>query len=225
MPLLIIDYTELSDNVKCIVSLAIFAICYIMNMAMSLKWLISWLLTFPVFVFLSGVEIRGKIPKRGAVILASNHLSFLDPPLVGYAAFREVFFLAKPGLFILSKFFTWLIKTYNAINLEGGQGIRPAIKLLKQGKAVVIFPEGTRSRIGAMLPFSPGVGFLAITYNVPVVPIRIINSNKKLISLILRWHKLKIIFGEPILPDGYRKSKQDFEAFALKIREEVEKLK
>lgn len=192
---------------------------------MGLKWLISWLLTFPLFVLLTGVEIKGKIPKRGAVILASNHLSFLDPPLVGYTAFREVYFLAKPGLFVLSKFFTWLIKTYNAINLEGGQGIRPAIRLLKSGKAVVIFPEGTRSRKGMLLPFNPGVGYLAINYKIPVVPVRIINSNKNWISLILRWHKLKIIYGNPIYPDGYRNTKEDFEIFANRIRDEVLRLK
>ncbi len=196
-----------------------------MKMAMGLKWFISWILTFPLFILLTGAEIKGKIPKRGPVILASNHLSFLDPPLVGYAAFREVYFLAKPGLFVLSKFFTWLIKTYNAINLEGAQGIRPAIKLLKQGRAIVIFPEGTRSRIGTFLPFNPGVGFLAITYNIPVVPVRIVNSNKKLISLMLRWNKLKIIYGEPIYPYGYKASKQDFEAFAARIREEVTRLR
>ncbi len=191
---------------------------------MGFRWLLSWIFTFPIFLLLSGVEIRGKIPKKGALILASNHLSFLDPPLVGYTAFREVFFLAKPGLFILSKFFTWLIKTYNAINLEGGQGIRPAIKLLKQGRAVVIFPEGTRSRNGVLLPFNVGVGYLAITYNVPVVPVRIINSNKKLVSLIFRFNKLKIIYGEPIMPAGYKKTKEDFEVFAQRIREEVKNL-
>lgn len=192
---------------------------------MGFRWLLSWIFTFPIFLLLSGVEIKGKIPKKGALILASNHLSFLDPPLVGYTAFREVFFLAKPGLFILSKFFTWLIKTYNAINLEGGQGIRPAIKLLKQGRAVVIFPEGTRSRNGVLLPFNVGVGYLAITYNVPVVPVRIINSNKKLVSLIFRFNKLKIIYGEPIMPAGYKNTKEDFEVFAQRIREEVQNLK
>ncbi len=192
---------------------------------MGLKWLISWLLTFPLFILLTGVEIKGKIPKRGAVILASNHLSFLDPPLVGYTAFREVYFLAKPGLFVLSKLFTWLIKTYNAINLEAGQGIRPAIRLLKSGKAVVIFPEGTRSRKGVLLPFNPGVGFLAINYKIPVVPVRIINSNKNWISLILRWHNLRIIYGEPIYPDGYKNTKEDFEIFANKIRDEILRLK
>ncbi|MEO0096271.1 MAG: lysophospholipid acyltransferase family protein [candidate division WOR-3 bacterium] len=192
---------------------------------MGLKWLISWLLTFPLFVLLTGVEVKGKIPKKGPVILASNHLSFLDPPLIGYTAFREVFFLAKPGLFVLSKFFTWLIKTYNAINLEGGQGIRPAIKLLKSGKPVVIFPEGTRSRKGVLLPFNPGVGFLAINYNIPVVPVKIINSNKNWISLMIRWNNVKIIYGKPIYPDGYKNSKEDFEKFSNKIREEVKNLK
>ncbi len=188
---------------------------------MGLRWLISWLLTFPLFVLLTGVEIKGKIPKKGAVILASNHVSFLDPPLIGYTAFREVYFLAKQGLFVISRFFTWLIRSYNAINLEGGQGIRPAIRLLKQGKAVVIFPEGTRSRIGTMLPFNPGVGYLAINYNVPVIPVRIINSNKKVFSLIFRINKLKIIYGEPIYPAGYERTKQGFEKFADRIREEV----
>lgn len=192
---------------------------------MGVKWLLSWFLTYPIFIFLTGVEIKGKIPKKGAVILASNHLSFLDPPLIGYTAFREVFFLAKPGLFVLSKFFTCLIKAYNAINLEGGQGIRHAIKLLKQGKAIVIFPEGTRSREGVLLLFNAGVGYLSITYNVPVIPVRIINSNKNLVSLILRFNRLKIIYGKPILPHGYRKIKEDFESFAQRIREEVQKLK
>ncbi|MCX7994882.1 MAG: 1-acyl-sn-glycerol-3-phosphate acyltransferase [candidate division WOR-3 bacterium] len=192
---------------------------------MGLKWLISWLTTFPIFILLTGVEIKGKIPKKGPLIIASNHLSFLDPPLIGYTAFREIFFLAKPGLFTISKFFTWLIKTYNAINLEAGQGLRPAIKLLKSGRAVVIFPEGTRSRKGVLLPFNPGVGFLAINYNVPVVPVRIINSNKNWLTLILRWHKLKIVYGKPVYPDGFKNTKADYERFATKIREEVSRLK
>ncbi len=192
---------------------------------MGFRWLISWLFTYPLFVLLTGVEIKGKIPNKGAVILSSNHVSFLDPPLVGYTAFREVFFLAKQGLFVLSRFFTWLIRSYNAINLEGGQGIRPAIRLLNQGKAIVIFPEGTRSKIGTMLPFNPGVGYLAITYDVPVIPVRIVNSNKKVFSLMCRINNLKIIYGEPVYPTGYDKSKQGFEEFAERIREEVMSLK
>jgi len=182
-------------------------------------------MTFPIFKLLTGVEIRGRIPKRGPVLIASNHLSFLDPPLIGYTTFREVYFLAKPGLFVLSKFFTWLITTYNAISLGGTEGMKKAIKLLKMGKAVVIFPEGTRSKKGILLPFNTGVGYLSITYNVPVVPVRIINSNKKFISLMLRINNLRINFGKPIYPYGYNKTKEDFEKFTQMVREEVARLK
>ncbi|MEO0106233.1 MAG: lysophospholipid acyltransferase family protein [candidate division WOR-3 bacterium] len=191
---------------------------------MSLKWLISWVMTFSLFKLLTGVEIRGKIHKSSPLLIASNHLSFLDPPLIGYTAFREVYFLAKPGLFAISRFFTWLITSYNAISL-GTDGIKQAIRLLKEGKVVVIFPEGTRSRQGHLLPFNIGIGYLSINYNVPVVPVRIINSNKNFFSLMLRINKLKIIYGKPISPSGYEKNRTGYEKFTEIIRNAVEQLK
>jgi 1-acyl-sn-glycerol-3-phosphate acyltransferase len=184
-------------------------------------WLISWVLTFPLFKLLTGVEIVGRIPKKGPLIIASNHKSFLDPPLVAYTAFREVFFLAKPNLFALSKFFAWLIRTYNAVSIAGTEGLRTAVRLLKQGKVVVIFPEGTRLKTEGMLPFNPGMSYLAITYDIPVVPVYITNSNKSVGSLLLRMTTLRIKFGTPVQPSGYNKTKEDFERFAVRLREEV----
>jgi len=192
---------------------------------MGLKWFISWVLAFPLLKLLTGIEIVGTLPKKGPVILACNHVSFLDPPVIGITAFREVYFLAKPGLFKLSKFFTWLITTYNALSLEGSEGMRMAVRLMKKGNPVVIFPEGTRSKGGILLPFNPGVGYLSISLNIPVVPVYVANSNKKFITLMIRWHKLRITYGKPIYPYGYKKDKDDFERFAMKIREEVECLK
>jgi 1-acyl-sn-glycerol-3-phosphate acyltransferase len=192
---------------------------------MGIKWFLSWILIFPVLKILTGIEIYGSIPKRGAVILACNHVSFIDPPLVGITACREVYFLAKAGLFNLSKFFTWLITTYNALNVFTTEGMKKAIRLLKGGNVVVIFPEGTRSKKGLLLPFNPGIGYLSITLNVPVTPVRIINNNKKFISLMLRINKLKIIFGKPIYPIGYKKDRKDFERFATKVREAITKLR
>jgi 1-acyl-sn-glycerol-3-phosphate acyltransferase len=191
---------------------------------MRIRWLVSWVLTFPIFRLLTGVEIRGRIPRHGALILASNHRSFLDPPLIGYTAFREIYFLAKPSLFALSKFFRELIRAYNALALEGTEGVRAAVKLLKKGNAVVIFPEGTRAKGGTFMPFNPGVGYLSITYNVPVVPVCIVNSNKNWFTLILRINNLRISYGRAILPTGYQKTRDDFERFAVKVREEVMKL-
>ena len=192
---------------------------------MSFKWFISWILAFPLLKILTGVEINGSIPKNGAVILACNHLSYLDPPVLGITVCREIYFLAKPGLFNLSKFFTWLITTYNAISISGTEGMRKAIRLLKNKKAIAIFPEGTRSKKGVLLPFNLGVGYLSISLSVPVVPVYIKNSNKNFISLMLRFNKLKINFGKPIFPIGYKKERREFEKFILKIREEVGRLK
>ncbi|MBE0434099.1 1-acyl-sn-glycerol-3-phosphate acyltransferase [candidate division WOR-3 bacterium] len=192
---------------------------------MRLKWFLVWILVYPLFQLLTGVRIEGRVPRKGPVILAPNHVSFLDPPLVGITAFREIYFLAKPGLFAGSKFFAWLITTYNAISIEGTAGVRKAIKLLRKGNAVVIFPEGTRSRIQSVLPFHEGIGYFAINYGVPVVPVYITNSNKRVVSLILRINELKIKFGRLIHPHGYKKTREDFARFAERVREEVLRLK
>jgi len=192
---------------------------------MGFNWLISWIFVFPLFKILTGVEIRGSIPKKGAFILACNHVSFLDPPVVGIAAFREVFFLAKIGLFKVSRFFSWLIKKYNALPISSAQGLMSAVRVLKKGNVVVIFPEGTRSRKGYMLPFNPGASYLSISLGVPVIPVYITNSDKKVISLILRINKLKIRFGKPIYPNGYKRQRKDIERFAVKLKDEVMRLR
>lgn len=189
------------------------------------KWFCGWIFVFPLLKVLTGAEIRGTVPKKGPCIVAANHVSFLDPPLVGITAFRETFFLAKAGLFRVTPFFSWLITTFNAMQVQGTEGMIRAIQLLKQGKAVVIFPEGTRSRKGRMLPFNPGIGYLAISLGVPVVPAYITNADKKFISLTLRFHSLKIRYGAPVYPRGFADRKDEYQRFADRIREEVIKLK
>jgi 1-acyl-sn-glycerol-3-phosphate acyltransferase len=189
------------------------------------KWFCGWVLVFPLLKILTGVEIRGKVPKTGPFILAANHVSFLDPPLIGLTAFREIHFLAKEGLFRVTPFFSWLITTFNAMQVHGTEGMIRAIQLLRQGKAVVIFPEGTRSRKGHMLPFNPGIGYLAISLGVPVVPAYITNAGKRFFSLMLRFHSLKITYGTPVYPRGYANRKDEYQRFADRIREEVIKLK
>jgi 1-acyl-sn-glycerol-3-phosphate acyltransferase len=192
---------------------------------MNLVWFISWIFAFPLLKLITGIEICGTIPKTGPCIVVCNHVSFLDPPVVGITACREVYFLAKIGLFTFSKAFAWLIRKCHAIPITGTQGLRTAAKMLKRGHAVVIFPEGTRSRKGYMLPFNPGVSYLAINLGVPIIPAYIANSNKRFISLVLRINRLKIRFGKPMYPTGYKREREDFEKFAAKVREEVLKLR
>ena len=88
----------------------------------------------------------------------------------------------------------------------------------------MIFPEGTRSRIGEVLPFNPGVSYLAIHLGIPVVPVYVAHSDKKFISLVLRINQLKIRYGTPVDPVGYTTEREDIKRFAAKLKEEVLKL-
>ena len=185
----------------------------------------TWVFAFALLKFLTGIEIHGSIPKRGAYIVACNHVSFLDPPVVGITICREVHFLAKLPLFQLSGFFTWLIRSFNAIPITKTQGLRTAIKVLRRGEVVVIFPEGTRSHIGEMLPFNPGVSYLAIHLGIPVIPVYVAHSDKRLISLMLRINQLEVRYGPPVSPVGYTSEREDIERFAAKLKEEVLKLR
>lgn len=188
-------------------------------------WFVTWVFAFAFLKFLTGIEIRGSVPKRGAYIVACNHVSFLDPPVVGITICREVYFLAKLPLFQMSRFFTWLIRSYHAIPITKTQGLRTAIKLLRRGEAVVIFPEGTRSRIGEMLPFNPGVSYLAIHLGIPVIPVYVAHSDKKFVSLVMRINQLQVRYGLPVSPAGYTSEREDIERFAAKLKEEVLKLR
>ena len=192
---------------------------------MSIVWFLSWIWVFPLLKVLTGIRIIGTVPKKGPFIIACNHVSFLDPPIVGICAAREIYFLAKIDLFQTSETFAWLIKAYNAIPISGVQGLMTAIKLLKRGEVVVIFPEGTRSRKGHMLPFNPGVSYLAIRLGVSVIPAYIANSNKRFLRIILRLNRLKISFGKPVSPVGYENNREDMDRFARRLKEEVLKLR
>lgn len=192
---------------------------------MTTRWLLSWLFAYPLLRFLTGIQIRGRIPRQGSYIIACNHVSFLDPPIVGIASLREVYFLAKIGLFQGWKSFSRLIESYNAIPISGVQGLRTAVKLLRRGQTVVIFPEGTRSRKGHMLPFNPGVSYLAIGLGVPVIPAYIHHSDKRFLSLCLRLYPLRITFGKPMRASGYSRTAKDYVRFGEKLRDAILELR
>jgi 1-acyl-sn-glycerol-3-phosphate acyltransferase len=165
---------------------------------------LSWLFLNFVERVLFGFSVTGRdhIPEQGAVIIASNHISYCDPPVVGSGVPREVHFLAKEELFA-SKAFGWLIRQYNAIPLKRSVGdvaaLRRAVTLLRQGKAVLMFPEGTRSLGGKLLKAKPGVGMIASLTAAPVVPAYVTGTNR-LGDAFLRRARLAVAFGEPIVP-------------------------
>jgi len=147
----------------------------------------------------SGWEVRGRehIPKSGGLIVASNHVSYFDPPLVGTAAVRELHFLAKEELF-RPPVFGSLIRAYNAIPIRRGvadlSGLAKAIEVLRSGKALIVFPEGTRSRDGQLRSARPGVGMLAVGTDALIVPCSITGSDRPG-GWITRRTKLRVWFG------------------------------
>jgi 1-acyl-sn-glycerol-3-phosphate acyltransferase len=113
------------------------------------------------------------------LLLAVNHQSFLDPPLAGIACEREIFFLARKSLL------KWPVlgALFPAMNVipydqEGSDmsAIKAVIRVVKEGNATLIFPEGTRSRDGRIQSAQPGIGMVVAKTLVPVVPIRIFGA-------------------------------------------------
>ena len=169
-----------------------------------------------------GIE---NIPRRGAVILAANHISWLDPPLVALKVPRKVAFVSKTTFH--KNFLTRpIIKSIGIIPLRqhnGTVGMLSTIKSLRKGIPLVIFPEGTRNYSGKQfLPASPGVSLLAEGAKAPVVPIYIEGTDKALPkrARIFRPRRIRIRYGKPLtFTDGNRQE------FADKVMAAIAELK
>ncbi len=115
---------------------------------------------------------RGSVPKKGGVILAVNHASFLDPVVVGCGVTRPVHYMGRETLF--KGLLAPLIRALNAFPVARGGADRRAVKefirRVRAGNTVMLFPEGTRTHDGRLGPIMPGVGALAIRAGAPVVP-------------------------------------------------------
>ncbi len=131
------------------------------------------------------VVIGGEnIPKeKGGYIIASNHVSNNDPPVVGITFKGKYTFMAKQELFEINPLFTWLIKRLGAFPVKRGakdnSAIDRALESLKEGRIFVIFPEGTRSKDGTLGHAKSGVTLIAAQAKVPVVPVFIRYGRKK----------------------------------------------
>ena len=140
---------------------------------------------------------------HGPVILASNHESYLDPPLVGSVSDRAIFFLARKTL-LAGPFFGWLLPKLNVIPVDQEGNDRSALKalirILKAGEGTLVFPEGERTLDGRMRPALPGLGFVIAKTLAPVVPIRIFGAREALPrgSGRVRFCPITVVVGEPI---------------------------
>lgn len=140
---------------------------------------------------------RENIPKqKGGYIIASNHVSNNDPPVVGITFGGKYGFMAKDELFHINPIFTWLITHLGAFPVKRGakdsSAIDNALKCLDNGRIFVIFPEGTRSKDGELGRAKSGVTLIAAQAKVPVVPVFIKYGKKGLRKKII------VMIGEVI---------------------------
>ena len=145
---------------------------------------------------------RDNLIEDGPAIYASNHASYLDPPLVGVACRKEVFYLARKTLFekpVLGP----LLPRINCIPVDRDRGdvaaVRTLLRLLKEGKRVVVFPEGTRSKDGNLQPARAGLGLNIAKSLAPVVPVRVFGSYAALPrSGGIHFVPITLVVGKPI---------------------------
>jgi 1-acyl-sn-glycerol-3-phosphate acyltransferase len=147
---------------------------------------------------------REKVPQDGPVIIAANHVSYLDPPLVGSAIDRECAFMARHSLWD-NRLLGWLITRLNAFPVHRDRpdrGVfRRALEALEKGLVLVLFPEGTRSLDGRLQRGEPGVAFIVQKSGAKVVPCALIGPEKMLPpgAKKLTRTRITILFGDPIV--------------------------
>ncbi len=155
--------------------------------------------------FLFGIKIsgRGNIPQEGGFILASNHRSNLDPVVLGVACPRKLNFMAKEELF-RNPFFGWFISQLGAFPVKRNHAdisaVRQALKRVNSGKALVVFPEGSRNYATTASEVQAGIGFLAAKINAPVIPVFISGTEEALPrgAKSIRRTKVCVYFGRQI---------------------------
>ena len=149
------------------------------------------------------------VPRRGGVLLVCTHQSHLDPMIYGANLPRQVSYFAKAELFE-NRHFSAFIRALHAFPVRRGEAdvgaMKEAIRRLKAGCALVVFPEGTRSIDGSIKPLEAGVGLIARRAGVPVIP-AIVDGSYKVLPKGARFprpQKVAVMYGKPLDVDGLK---------------------
>ena len=172
---------------------------------MNVPYYTCWTLFHAIFgtYFRWRVYHPERVPAQGPVLLAANHASFMDPPLVGTSLRRQISYLARDTLFRYPGIGAFL-RRVNAVPVDreggGAAGLRATLECLASGKGIVLFPEGTRTRDGKLQRVRSGIGLVVVKSRAPVVPVRIFGSYEALPRGVWfpRPHRVVVKFGRPL---------------------------
>lgn len=165
-----------------------------------------------------GIE---NVPITGPLIVACNHMSYLDPPILGAFCPRRVHYMAKQELFRIPVLAP-VIRALGAypVDREGSAtgAIKRSVEILRRGEVVGIFPEGARNPLG-VIQARRGVALLAALGNAPVVPAAVTNSARA-----MRLARIEVLFGRPLQLGSSRPTKEQLEEFTTAIMTEIRTL-
>ena len=196
-------------------------------------WL-GWIFFRALYKFYFGWRVCNpeRVPLEGPVILASNHASFLDPPLVGAGLKRGISYLARENLFRFPVL-GWVLHRWQVVPVDreggGAKGLKAILDRLLAGGAIILFPEGTRTRDGRLQPARSGIGLTVIKSNAPVVPVRVFGTFEaynRLMRVPRPRRKLIVKYGRPLLFESLRAesrscSKQRLKEIYQQIADEI----
>ena len=158
-------------------------------------------------IIFMGFRVYGKekVPKKGAFILASNHVSHLDPPALASASPRVLHFMARQTLFD-NRLLGWVIGSCGVFPVKRGEAdigaMKKAIRLLKSGEVLFVFPEGTRSESGEMSEAQPGMGYLSLMGGAPILTAYVEGTDKAMPKGAnrIKLGRVSVYFGDLIEP-------------------------
>jgi 1-acyl-sn-glycerol-3-phosphate acyltransferase len=183
-----------------------------MNLSYRLGW--SFFRTMFAVYFRWSVFNPERVPLTGGVILASNHASFLDPPLVGSGLHRDINYLARESLFRFPGIGA-LLRSWNSVPVDrdggGAAGLKAILERLLAGGGIILFPEGTRTTDGQLQKARSGIGLTVIKSDAVVIPVRVFGTfeafgkNHK----FPRPKKVSVKYGEPMRFEKLRAEAKD----------------
>lgn len=172
---------------------------------MSFVYRVTWIILRCIFGTYFRWRLHGvaNVPENGPVILAANHASFMDPPMIGSALPRPINYLARESLFRFP-LFGWYLRQLNSVPVDrdgaGAKGLKMILDRLLKGGGIILFPEGTRTPDGNFLPARSGIGLTVIKSDAPVVPVRVIGTFEAYSRnmIIPRPRRVQVVFGQPM---------------------------
>ncbi|MGH3079162.1 MAG: lysophospholipid acyltransferase family protein [Gaiellaceae bacterium] len=189
-------------------------------------WAVGRVTIQPAVQLVARLEVYGadRVPLTGGLVVAANHFSWIDPPSLGAACPRTLYFMAKveahrvPGL-------GQLLRTFGAFPVRRGESDRDAVRMMREivreGGALGMFPEGTRQKSGVPGPAQPGAAMVAVNEGVPLIPAAIHGSQ---VWRLGNFAPVSVAWGEPMTFDGLPRGGKGYKEASVEIERKLREL-